>query len=141
MHVKVVEKHRLSKTDTTITARIVVKRFEEPDRSVILWEQCLQVEGVLPMRVRGSGLNVVRAPLENHGGAPMSIFQSVCEISTDPRENQCGAGAKGQASAVLELTKLAMCSFYYNTDLMDQVIQAVLLSEISSLEPPAAQNA
>lgn len=141
VHIKVVEKHRLSKTDTTVTARIVIKRFEEPDRSIIVWEHCLDVEGVLPMRVRGSGLNVVRAPLASSGDAPVSIFQSMCVLWSDPLEGQ-NAGAKGQASAAWELTKLALSSFYCNTDLTDQVIQAVLLSESSSLmlQQPSSQR-
>lgn len=47
---------------------------------------------------------------------------------------------RAQDSAVWDLTKLALSSYYCNMDLLDQVIQAVLLSESTTTETQAAPN-
>lgn len=126
MYAKIFDTLRLPHAETTITVRIAMKRFEEADRVVTVWETYIETDGVVSMRLREKGLHMLRAPMTPLGdsGGPASISQVCVRVAPELM-----SGQSDQDIAIGTLTNLVIGSYHRNMGVMEQVIDMLLFSE------------
>lgn len=115
----------VSKSETTATVHLVLKRFEEAHRIVFLWEQYTETRGMLSLRLKSEGIYLLRSPVGSDSNTHKSIAQSYATLmSPDQDETKFS-----RDSSMQDLTKVVLKLHHCNLDIMQHVIEAVLLSD------------
>lgn len=124
-------RHKLliSKSETTATTYMVLKRFDEHDRILLLWEQYVETEGTLALKLKGKGVYVLRSPLNGDGSDRATVTQSYL-VQMTPESDEMESYQVDCDLALQDLTKVVLSSYYCNLDIVQHVIETVLLPEI-----------
>lgn len=128
VHTRSSHKLFISKSETIATTHLVLKRFEESDRIVFLWEQYTETEGTLALRLKGKGIYVLRSPLNGDSSDGVTVTQSYL-VQMTPESDEMDSRQVDQDPALQDLTRVVLGSYYCNLDIVQHVIETVLLSE------------
>lgn len=129
---KAVNTFKIGNTETTLTIRVVTKKYKEEHRVVGIWQGHIETEGAVCMQLRETGWNIIRPAHTLRPGqhGPVSIEQACVRITPEVQPTTTYTDA---SFAVGTLANLLIEAYHKRMEQVHLVADDILAIQLESM--------